>query len=185
MKQVFRIVSGEKGPTLGPIRPGTSQGIAENYLRFEGEPKAKLWKSVECYFATGRKLKTAFANFMFDPVVFKVAIDKDPVLRKLLLNSCELLPVVAEEREAYVVHSTNIVDCVDKLSSRIKYLDDDLWLFFPEKLRFGKIIKIATQPWVTIIASDSNLPPEEDFYQWYHKQGYKGLRFKLLWQSEE
>ncbi len=185
MKQVFKIGKAEKAPNIGPLHPGTSQGIADDYLRFEGGAKIEIWQTVECVFATGRKLKTEFAGFMFAPVVFKPVLDNDPVLQRLLLASCELLPIVIEGREALVAHSTTKVDCVDEASSRIKYLDDDLWLFFSEKLQFGKIIKIATQPWVTIIASDSNLPPEEDFYQWYHKQGYKGLRFKLLWQGDD
>lgn|GEM_PF-4486602 len=34
-------------------------------------------------------------------------------------------------------------------------------------------------------ATDPSLLPEKDFYQWYHQQGYKGLTFRLLWDSEK
>ncbi len=186
MKQVFEISKAEKAPNIGPLRAGTSQGIAERYLSFEGNPKIGIWKTVECVFTTGRKLKTEFGGFMFAPVVFKPVLDNDPVLLRLLLASCELLPIIVEGREAVVSHSIKIVDCVDENSSRIKYLPDDVWIFVPDKLSpAGQICRIGQyRTAVSIIATDTNLPPEEDFYQWYHKQNYTGLRFKLLWQSD-
>ena len=114
-------------------------------------------------------------------------LDQDKTLRKLLLASCELLPLKLDGREPFVVHSTKIVDCVDEASSRIKYLSDDVWVFFKDMLpSCGQICRLGQyRTAVTIIVTDSDLPPEEDFYQWYHKQGYTGLRFKLLWQSDK
>ena len=180
---VFQVINTDDAPGIGPVQSGTSQGIAKGYLEFLGVPKREIWQAVDCVFARNRKRNTTFAAFMFQPAMFSQIAEDDLVLQKILLASCELLPLRVEGREALVVHATRLLDCVDEERSKIKYLDDDTWVFLPDKVVIGTICRIKTQPWINIVATDSSLPPEEDFYQWYHKQGYTGLRFKLLWQS--
>ena len=184
MKQVFDIRKEEKSATLAAVLG--DQAIFK-YGSFDGTPKLSVWDPIECCFYKPRKNMTDFASFSMLPVLLSNRVQSDIVLRALLVKSCELLPLSMPTMAPIMIHSTKVDDCVDEASSRIKYLSDDVWVFFKDMLPpSGQICRLGHyRTAVTIIVTDSDLPPEEDFYQWYHKQGYTGLRFKLLWQSDK
>jgi hypothetical protein len=57
--------------------------------------------------------------------------------------------------------------------------------FIPEKLPVGTMFRLMEYPGPRYVATDSTVPPMLDFYQWYHHQGYDGVLFKLMWDSEK
>ena len=182
MTQIYKVRLAEKHTVLAPV---LGDQAMVKYDPFDGHPKLPIWEPVECCVYKPRKNSTDFASFWMCPVLFSDRSLADTILKRLLKESCEFLPLAMPNMTPIMIHSTKIADCLDEGSSRIEYGVEDHWIFHSDRLPpIGQICRLGGyRTVVTIIATDSDLPPEEDFYQWYHKQGYTGLRFTLLWQS--
>jgi len=115
----------------------------------------------------------------------------DKNLVSLLEVNGEFLPVIVEGERLLLHNITCFSDCVDEPRSRrgptIDGVQDIIRYpcFHADKVPLGIHFRLREYPGPRYTATDSSLPPEKDFYQWYHKQGYKGLSFRLLWDSEK
>lgn len=115
----------------------------------------------------------------------------DNILVSLLETDGEFLPVIVDGKPLSLHNITRFTECVDQERSkwgltignvpgRIEYPR-----FHADKVPLGIHFRLREFPVPRYVATDPSLPPEKDFYQWYHKQGYKGLEFRLLWDSEK
>ncbi len=103
----------------------------------------------------------------------------------------EFLPVIVDGKPLLLHNITRFADCVDEPRSRrgaaINGVQDIIRYpcFHANKVPPGIHFRLREFPGARYVATDPSLPPEKDFYQWYYQQGYKGLKFRLLWDSEK
>ena len=115
----------------------------------------------------------------------------DETLVLLLKVNGEFLPVVVDGNLLMLHNIVKFSDCIDHQRSKFGSTTGRVpaQLIFPcfhaDKVPLGIHFRLREYPGPRYVATDPSLPPEKDFYQWYHKQGYKGLKFRLLWDSEK
>jgi hypothetical protein len=117
--------------------------------------------------------------------------ETDQILLDLLKPDGEFLPVTLDGKPMRFHNITRFTDCLDYEKSRWRW---DMVgkvpggithpRFIPEKVPVGRMFRLMEYPRPRYVATDQALPPASDFYQWYHHQGYDGLLFKLMWDSE-
>jgi hypothetical protein len=132
-----------------------------------------------------------FLEWSADEFVLTKEAQADKVLVQMLEVDGEFLPVMVDGEPMSLHNVTRFANCVDQKRSkwgatignvpgRIEYPR-----FLAEKVPLGIQFRIPEFRVPRYVATDPSLPPEKDFYQWYHQQGYKGLKFRLLWDSEK
>jgi hypothetical protein len=96
----------------------------QEIICFFGKSRIKHWKPIiveRMDENTSPELGNC-ANYSSNCAIDRKAID---VLQDLLEGNVELLPLIFDEKDYYVINVTNVVDCVDFEKSRYeKYTDD-------------------------------------------------------------
>ena len=116
---------------------------------------------------------------------------KDKVLVNLLENDGEFLPVFVDGEPLLLHNITRFANCVDQDRSKWGLTIGNVPgriecpRFLVDEVPLGILFRIREFSRPRCIATDPKLSPEQDFFQWYHKMDYKGLEFRLLWDSEK
>lgn len=131
MTQIYKVRLAEKHTVLAPV---LGDQAMVKYDPFDGHPKLPIWEPVECCVYKPRKNSTDFASFWMCPVLFSDRSLADTILKRLLKESCEFLPLAMPSMAPIMIHSTKIVDCLDEGSSRIEYGVEDHWIFHSDRL---------------------------------------------------
>jgi hypothetical protein len=138
-----------------------------------------------------KKPRGLFYQWGAGELVLTKMAQEDKVLVSLLQVDGEFLPVIVDGEPLLLHNMTRFSDCldpslskwgptIDNVPGRIQYPH-----FVAKKVPLGVHFRIREYPGARYTATEPSLPPEKDFYQWYHQQGYKGLKFRLLWDSEK
>ena len=157
-----------------------------------GESRQPVWPpKVELEVTKPKRPKGIFFQWVSGELILTPKAQEDKMLVSLLEVHGEFLPV-SVDNEPLLLHNINqFTDCLDYERSRrgptIQGVQDIIRFpcFHADKVPLGIHFRLREYPGPRYTASDPSLPPEKDFYQWYHQQGYKGLKFRLLWDSDK
>ena len=154
------------------------------FQTFEGETKAKDWKPIKVkpidigIYPWGN----AVGLSSHIPVLDRTAVD---VLRDLLDDNAEILPLDCEYAELYAINVTNIVDCIDYEKSEYKVFENSgkiMWIhrhaFKEEKVKMQHLFKIPDMKRGCPYVSD-------EFRNRVLEAGLTAFRFTCVWDSEE
>jgi hypothetical protein len=157
-----------------------------------GESRRKTWPPhFELEVIKPKKPKGIFYQWVSGELILTRKALEDQAIVSLLEMNGELLPVIVDGEPLLLHNITCFSDCVDEARSKrgptIDGVKDIIRFpcFYVDEVPLGIHFRLREYPGPRYVATDSSLPPEKDFYQWYHKQGYKGLNFRLLWDSEK
>jgi len=164
--------------------------IREICLR--GKPRRSIWPSgLELEVTEPDQPRGILLQWSAGEFVLTKEAQEDQVLLHLLGADGEFLPVLVDGESLLLHNITQFADCVDEARSirglPLNGVPDIIRFpcFHANKVPLGIHFRLREYPGARYIATDSSLPPEKDFYQWYHKMGYKGLKFRLLWDSDK
>lgn len=156
-----------------------------------GESRVDVWPDkLEFEVTKPRRPRGVFFQWSSGELILTLEAQNDKTLVSLLEVNGEFLPVVVNGEPLLLHNITCFSDCVDHKRSRFDPATPGIpaQLLFPyfdvAKVPLGIHFRLREYPGPRYTVTDPSLPPEKDFYQWYHKQGYKGLTFRLLWDSE-
>src|SRR5262245_57645061 len=122
-------------------------------------------------------------------IVHPRAID---VLRPLLDEAGELLPVHYKKETYHFLHVTRYIDALDTAATKL-HSDGEIkrYAFNPNKLADVTLFKIATQTWkgetildLELYLAEGHRGPDYDFRALLKEHGLRGLEFKKVWSSE-
>jgi len=158
----------------------------------EGKSRVGIWPdNLEFEIEKPNRPRGIFFQWSSSELILTCEAQADEKLVSLLTVNGEFLPVRVEGEQLQLHNIISFSDCVDHTRSRFKaptvaIPHQLLYPFFDSsKVPLGVHFRLREYPGPRYVATDPSLPPEKDFYQWYHKQGYKGLEFRLLWDSEK
>jgi hypothetical protein len=168
------------------------RGLLTLGLTLAGETRRYVWPAkLELEVTKPKKPRGIFYQWISGELILTRQAQEDKVLVSLLEVDGEFLPVIVDGELMLLHNITRFADCVDAMRSKrgptIDGVQDIIRFpcFYADKVPLGVHFRIREYPRPRYIATDLNLPAEKDFYQWYHQQGYKGLKFRLLWDSEK
>lgn len=157
-----------------------------------GESRQDVWPDLlELEVTKPKKPKGLFLQWIAGELILTHKAQEDETLVSLLEDDGEFLPVIVDDEQLLLHNITRFTDCVNEERSKrgtaINGVQDIIRFpcFHADKVPLGIHFRIREFRRVRYVATDPSLPPEKDFYQWYHQQGYKGLKFRLLWDSEK
>ena len=157
-----------------------------------GESRQDAWPDLlELEVTKPKKPKGLFLQWIAGELILTHKAQEDETLVSLLENDGEFLPVIVDDEQLLLHNITRFTDCVNEERSKrgpaINGVQDIIRFpcFHADKVPLGIHFRLREYPGPRYVATDPSLPPEKDFYQWYHQQGYKGLKFRLLWDSEK
>lgn len=158
----------------------------------KGRSRLEIWPaSLELEVTEPTQPRGLFFQWGSGEFVLTEAAQEDQVLVRLLESDGEFLPVIVDGVPLLLHNITRFTDCVDQERSKwgptIGSVPGRIECprFLANKVPLGIQFRIPEFRVPRYVATDPSLPPEKDFYQWYHQQGYKGLKFRLLWDSEK
>lgn len=157
-----------------------------------GVALANCWRRSALKSYKPRRPIGLFIEIAADDWILSEQAEKDPVLLALLEPDGEFLPVTVDGKPMRFHNITRFTDCLDYEKSQWRW---DMKgqvpggishpRFIQEKVPLGRMFRLMEYPGPRYVATDPALPPSQDFYQWYHHQGYDGLLFKLMWDSDK
>lgn len=157
-----------------------------------GESRQSVWPNgFELEVTKPKKPRGIFLGWIAGEIILSHQAREDKIMMSLLEVNGEFLPVLVDGNPLILHNITCFTDCVDEKKSRRGPAVDGVQdiirfpFFQADKVPLGIHFRIREFRGARYVATDPSLPPEKDFYQWYHKQGYKGLKFRLLWDSEK
>lgn len=160
-------------------------------MRRLGVPLAECWRNLPLKTYKPRRPKGLFIEIVAGDFILSKQAEDDLILLELLRPDSEFLPVTLDGKPMRFHNITRFTDCLDYEKSKWRW---DMVgkvpggithpRFIPEKVPVGRMFRLMEYPRPRYVATDQALPPASDFYQWYHHQGYDGLLFKLMWDSE-
>jgi hypothetical protein len=157
-----------------------------------GEPLQKVWPNdLELEVIKPKRPLGIFYQYASAELILTPQAQEDKILVSLLEVNGEFLPVLVGNESLLLHNIAQFTDCLDyersKRGPTVQGVQDIIRFpcFHADKVPLGIHFRIREYPGPRYTATDPSLPPEKDFYQWYHKQGYKGLKFRLLWDSEK
>lgn len=160
-------------------------------ILLKGISRLDVWpESLELEVTKPRWPKGIFFQWSASELILTRKAQEDETLVSLLEIDGEFLPVVVDGDPLQLHNITRFSDCVDHQRSRFGPTTGRVapQLTYPSfdnaKVPLGIHFRLREYPGPRYVATDPSLPPEKDFHQWYHKQRYKGLKFRLLWDSE-
>jgi hypothetical protein len=157
-----------------------------------GVPLAACWRTLALKSYKSKRPTGLFIQISLGEFILTKQAEKDETLLELLKPDGEFLPVTVDGKPMRFHNITRFTDCLDYEKSQWRW--DMIGQvpggishprFIPEKVPVGRMFRLMEYPGPRYLATDPSLPPESDFYQWYHHQGYDGLLFKLMWDSEK
>lgn len=161
-------------------------------ILLKGESRLDVWPdALELTIDDRKRPRGLFFQWSASEFILTSEACNDKTLVSLLAVDGEFLPVTVDGEPLLFHNITCFLDCVDHNRSRFKTPTAAIphQLLFPYfdvgKVPLGIHFRLREYPGARYVATDPSLPPEKDFYQWYHKQGYKGLSFRLQWDSEK
>lgn len=161
-------------------------------ILLKGESRLEVWPdALQLTIGDRKRPRGLFFQWSAGEYILTPEAQDDQTLVSLLEVNGEFLPVTVDGEPLLFHNITCFSDCVDHNRSRFKTPTAAIphQLLFPyfdvAKVPLGIHFRLREYPGARYVATDSSLPPEKDFYQWYHQQGYKGLTFRLLWDSEK
>lgn len=162
-----------------------------NEMMRQGCPLSGAWRMLSLKSYKRQRPLGLFIEMGGGDFILTKQAEKDDVLLDLLKPDGEFLPVTLDGKPMRFHNITRFTDCLDYEKSRWRW---DMVgkvpggithpRFIPEKVPVGRMFRLMEYPGPRYVATDQALPPESDFYQWYRHQGYDGLLFKLMWDSE-
>lgn len=157
-----------------------------------GKPRREIWPArLELEVTEPTRPRGIFLQWSSGEYVLTKEAQNDKVLVQILETDGEFLPVIVDDEPLLLHNITRFADCVDESRSKrglpLNGVPDIIRFpcFYTDKVPLGIHFRLREYPGPRYVATNSSLPPEKDFYQWYHQQGYKGLKFRLLWDSEK
>lgn len=161
-------------------------------ILLDGESRLEVWpEHLELEVTKPKKPRGIFYEWGLGELILTRQAEEDKILVSLLQVDGEFLPVVVDGEPLLLHNITRFADCVDESCSKRGPTIDGVRdiirypCFHAAKVPLGIHFRLREYPGPRYVATDPSLPPEKDFCQWYHKQGYKGLKFRLLWDSEK
>jgi hypothetical protein len=157
-----------------------------------GVPLAACWRTLALKSYKAKRPIGLFIQLAAGEFILTKQAEKDETLLELLKPDGEFLPVTVDGKPMRFHNITRFTDCLDYEKSQWRW--DMIGQvpggishprFIPEKVPVGRMFRLMEYPVPRYVATDPALPAESDFYQWYHHQGYDGLLFKLMWDSEK
>lgn len=157
-----------------------------------GVPLARCWSTLRLKSYKPKRPTGLFVDIRGGDFILTKQAEKDETLLELLKPDGEFLPVTVDGKPMRFHNITRFTDCLDYEKSQWRW--DMIGQvpggishprFIPEKVPVGRMFRLMEYPGPRYLATDPSLPPESDFYQWYHHHGYDGLLFKLMWDSEK
>ena len=157
---------------------------AADIFQYDGRPHSKNWVPHNIKRITSEDV-VHFADihrYTFFPVVSERVVE---ALKPLISNDVEFLPVNYDGYLYYGINVITVIDAIDyKKSEYIKYTFSNKIMLF-NKYAFRKkvvknynIFKIIDEKRRYAFVSDQ-------FKEVIERNGFKGLKFKLVWDSEE
>ena len=149
---------------------------------FDGRSKINDWKPLLFKGMYGNRQWGDIVDYHGHmPIVTRKVIE---ATQDLLDNNVEVLPVLCEGHELFLLNVTKVINCIDytkaiyknfKSSNRIMCFKK--FAFLEEKIKSEHIFKIKELPLFGVLVSD-------EFRQRIIDNGLKGFKFELLWDSE-
>jgi hypothetical protein len=157
-----------------------------------GKSRRQVWPTqLELEVTKPKWPKGVFHQWVSGELILTPKAQEDQTMVSLLEVDGEFLPVIVDGKPLLLHNITRFADCVDEKRSKrgptIDGVQDIIRFpcFHAAKVPLGIHFRLREYPGPRYVATDPSLPPEKDFYQWYHQQDYKGLKFRLLWDSEK
>jgi len=157
-----------------------------------GVPLTDCWRTLALKSYKPKRPTGLFIQISLGEFILTEQAEKDQVLLDLLEPDGEFLPVTVDGKPLRFHNITRFTDCLDYEKSQWRW--DMIGQvpggithprFIPEKVPVGRLFRLMEYPGPRYVATDPSVPPTADFYKWYHHQGYDGLLFKLMWDSEK
>ena len=113
------------------------------------------------------------------PIVTRKVIE---ATQDLLDNNVEILPVLCEGHELFLLNVTKVIECIDYTKAKYKIISERIkffskYAFQLDKINNNHIFKLKELPLSSPFVSD-------EFRQRIIDNGLKGFKFELLWDSE-
>jgi len=157
-----------------------------------GKSRLEVWpEKLSATIAESKRPEGIFLQWSASDFVLTSQAECDEVLIKLLENDGEFLPVFVDGELRRLHNITRFYECVDQERSKWGITIGDVPgriekpRFIKDAVPLGIQFRLREFPVPRYVATDVSLPPEKDFYQWYHLRGYKGIKFRLLWDSDK
>jgi Immunity protein family (Imm11) len=149
---------------------------------FNGSSKIELWKPIIVKKMEEKELSNAPGFYSHIPVFDKVTLD---VVKDLIKDSAEALPLLCDEGEFYAINVIEVLDCINYDKAQFKTFRDGKRIMRFIKYEFTKnvvngkhIFKIVDEPLRRPFVSN-------EFRQRVIDCNLKGFKFELVWDSEE
>ncbi len=150
---------------------------------FDGRSKIAAWEPIELVRAWGSKTKR-IAEMADLALVGLYVLSKNAVeeLYDLIKNDVELLPVMVEGEERWVMYVTSVLDCLDYEKSEYKQFSDgsvlsfDALMFKEDAIAGHNVFRHRERPRGFIYASEA-------FMKRVKSIDPNGTKFVLVWDS--
>lgn len=156
-----------------------------------GSSRKESWPTLDFEIADSSAPVGIFRQWFANEFMLTPQSLADDQLIGILQSDGEFLPARLEGIELPFHNITCFSDCLDpalsKWRPKIEDLPDGIEYprFLPDRTPLGTMFRLREYPSPRYVATDPSLPAEKDFYQWYHQQGYQGLKFRLMWDSDK
>ena len=164
------------------LHPIKERPLEEGYT-YDGRSKIKDWHPFAVRPLENKDPFGDFSTMQGAPTVISKRAAE--ILADLIHGQVELLPLIAADQEWYLLYATNMVDAVDFSKSTVKFFPNSqriMWIdklvFFADKVAGNHIFKIPQDKVSSIYVSD-------EFRQRVLDAGLTGIKFELVWDSEE
>lgn len=160
-------------------------------MRLRGVSLNDCWHNLALKSYKPKRPTGLFIEIAAGDFILSDQAEQDKVLISLLEPDGEFLPVTVDGKPMRFHNITRFTDCLDDKKSRWEVQIQGMPRrishpsFIPESVPLGRLFRLKEYPVPRYVATDPTLPPNKDFYQWYHHQGYDGLLFKLMWDSDK
>lgn len=163
----------------------SAEGWSLDYCKtFDGRPKLPTWEPVELVRAQDSKTKR-IAEVTDLALVGLYVLSKKAVeeLYDLIKDDVELLPVVVEGEERWVMYVTSVLDCVDYERSDCSYYPDGRVLTF-RSLMFKEDVIAGHNVFRHRERPTGFIYTSEEFMRRVKSLDPDGTKFVLVWDSE-
>jgi hypothetical protein len=183
MVSVYRIV-----PAVGSYRALQADDVAALMkFRFDGTPLRDGWHPPDVYVHGPRLQEGHFWGCLFSAAVLAVKHEVAEKIVTFLDQSCETLPLVAEEEGPFIlVNVISVVNCLNKKKSRHKrglphWIDE--YAFHANRFEYS-VFKLPETGMSEILCVEGLVAAEDEFKGTVEKYGLTGLKFEQLWRGD-
>lgn len=151
-------------------------------LNFDGSSKINTWVPISVKVTGGKNIPNATSISPGIPVLDLKAVE---VLKDLLGNNTEVLPLKCKKGEFFAINICDVLDCINYEKSQYEKYDNsdrimvfEKYEFFQDCLEDVNIFKIIDEPERRAFVSDK-------FRERVLESKLTGFRFDLLWDSSK